>query len=715
MSDPQDTTFATDRAAENLFRTLGAQFQFERTIARGGMGVVYLARNLTIIQPVAVKMLSGSLDERRIERFKREASALSKLEHYNIVRVIDFGFTDRAQPYMVLEYIDGLTLPNHLDKYQPNFEKLRQIFLQIVDALSFAHSKGILHRDLKPSNIMVKVVDSAAIAKIIDFGIAKLLTDENAGALTQTGELLGSPTYMSPEQVSGIQLDGRSDIYSFGCVLFEALTGQPPFTAATPIDLIFQHLNAEVPAFASITEKRIPASLETITRKCLEKDPAMRYRDTEQLRSAFSEADLALARSPNALQKGRSKMIYLAAILMTLVAGNLIFLIQQRMHNTEQKEVAQHKASVERELHNLDLSTKVFDDPDEFTRKFIRSHRNEYSMRIHDSCNDAALAEFTKGEFATRHVDLENSEIKGPGLAYLIRLPLYKLELQRSSLTDRGMIEISKMKTLTHLVIDATKVTSTGLSYLSAMHLDKLSARDIKMTDEGLIYLCKISTLRHLMLDGNTRLTGAGYKHLADLPNLEIVSFQDQATTPELIDALLNCKKLNTIFIVNSDINDEQLKKLGTSKTLKFFHLQSNRNLTTAGLRQLCTNPRLVTINIKGAKINDNDLHFIESCKHPVGLSVQATPITDEGCRILLNGKAKIHDLDVSGTQVSDTGLMALAQIKSLGILRIDAGDRITESGVNRFVKARPDVKLEREYATNLFNKVLKPPTAYSP
>lgn len=254
---------------------LAAQYEFIQLIDSGGMGVVYKACNVAIDQIVAIKMIrAGSLDDRHVQRFKQEAAALSSLDHYNIVKVNDIGFTEEAQPYMVLEFVRGKTLPNFLANEQPgNFELMRQIFVEVADALSYAHERGVLHRDLKPSNIMVQTsADDTPIVKIIDFGIAKFLTAENNSALTQTGELLGSPTYMSPEQISGSQQDARSDIYSLGCVMFEAFTGKPPYQADNAMDMIFQHLNAEIPAVNDVAYKAVPQSIAEIITKCLQKD-----------------------------------------------------------------------------------------------------------------------------------------------------------------------------------------------------------------------------------------------------------------------------------------------------------------------------------------------------------------------------------------------------------------------------------------------------------
>lgn len=270
---------------------LSNQYEFISEIGSGGMGVIYKARHIALNQTVAIKRLHNNrIDEVSVRRFQQEAKAVTALDHPSIVRVRDFGVSESGQPHMVLDFIEGDTLSKSIQKTAglPVEESL-DIFIQACDALEHAHSRGVLHRDLKPSNIMlVPRIAGAPLVKIVDFGIAKINHPEIESGimnLTQTGEVFGSPLYMSPEQASGAKLDKRSDIYSFGCVMFETLTGTPPFVGGSSIETIFRQLNDKAPTLKEGSLGRdFPLELETIVAKALEKKPDDRFQSMAELK-----------------------------------------------------------------------------------------------------------------------------------------------------------------------------------------------------------------------------------------------------------------------------------------------------------------------------------------------------------------------------------------------------------------------------------------------
>ena len=209
----------------------------------------------------------------------------------NIVKVHDFGLTHTGQPYMVMDLVEGKSLSQVLDELGelPTAQCLI-IFIDICDALVHAHEKGVLHRDLKTSNIMLTTTsERAMLAKLVDFGIAKIL-DEDADSpvqkLTQTGELFGSPLYMSPEQCYGKKVDRRSDIYSFGCLMFECLTGRVPFRGDTVVETISKQMTATPPLLSEVRpDKTFPRRLVDVVDKCLAKNPEGRYRTINDVRT----------------------------------------------------------------------------------------------------------------------------------------------------------------------------------------------------------------------------------------------------------------------------------------------------------------------------------------------------------------------------------------------------------------------------------------------
>lgn len=254
-------------------------YRFERVLGRGGMGIVYLATQLDIDRPVALKMvLAGShASERTLKLFYAEARAVGQFQHENIVRIYDMG-VHQGLPYFSLEFIDGPSLSDQIAE-QPldQFEAVRMM-IPLARALDYAHRKGVIHRDLKPSNILLT---SDGVPKLADFGLAKQLQTEND--YSRTGDVVGTPSFMAPEQARGDRDVGpAADIYGLGAILYSVLTGRPPFQASKPTETLVQVVHNE-PVTPKRLQPGVDRDLETICLKCLQKDPVSRYHTAQEL------------------------------------------------------------------------------------------------------------------------------------------------------------------------------------------------------------------------------------------------------------------------------------------------------------------------------------------------------------------------------------------------------------------------------------------------
>lgn len=268
--------------ADQDLRVLNDRYEIHRRLARGGMAQVYLARDRSLDRPVAVKELvpEFAADPSFVERFRREAQAAANLSHPNVVGVYDWGAQDGTY-FIVMEYVDGPSLSRVLRADGPfHPRRAAEIATEVAAGLGFAHSRGVVHRDVKPGNVLLT---RSGQAKVTDFGIARALSSPDED-LTQAGSVMGTATYFSPEQAQGLAVDPRSDLYSLGVVLYELVTGRPPFTGDTPLAIAYKHVQDE-PAPPSSLISGLPASLEAIIMKLMSKRPDDRYSTAEDLRA----------------------------------------------------------------------------------------------------------------------------------------------------------------------------------------------------------------------------------------------------------------------------------------------------------------------------------------------------------------------------------------------------------------------------------------------
>jgi serine/threonine-protein kinase len=255
-------------------------------LGAGGMGVVYRAFDRELEEPVAIKTLrpealaGGSV---ALERFKQEIRLARRIAHRNVVRTYDLGEVN-GMYYLTMEYVDGTSLRQLIDTSgKLPVAVALTIGKQLCRALEVAHADGIIHRDIKPQNI---VVDPSGFLKVMDFGIARLANPPQGKGLTEAGVSIGTPDYMSPEQLAGVELDARSDLYAVGIVLFECLTGRVPYLADTPWALVAKHIEEDPPS-PRVLNTDVPEALAALILKAMAKDPAQRFASAAEMHDAL--------------------------------------------------------------------------------------------------------------------------------------------------------------------------------------------------------------------------------------------------------------------------------------------------------------------------------------------------------------------------------------------------------------------------------------------
>jgi serine/threonine protein kinase len=318
-------------------KIIDGRYQIVSSLAEGGMSAVYKAYDRRKERWLAIKLISRERlqDERHVLRFKQEAIMTARLDHPSVTKVHDYGLTEEGQPYLVMDFVEGKTLSAMIaEKGQLPLKDMLTIFIEICDCLIYAHENKILHRDLKPSNIMIAGSADHPSVKLLDFGIAKISASAGAPSLhlTRSGELVGSPFYMSPEQAKGNRIDHRSDLYSLGCTLYEALTGGPPHIGESAISTLLKRESHEaLPMEEASFGRAFPAQLEGVVARLLKHDANERYQSAAELKrdllklieepdaSAASNKAITARKSERAVQTfSAAKPARLAWIFATL-------------------------------------------------------------------------------------------------------------------------------------------------------------------------------------------------------------------------------------------------------------------------------------------------------------------------------------------------------------------------------------------------------------
>lgn len=342
-------------------RIIAEQYELLERIGEGGMSTVYRAKHLALNKEsldqeipekeVAVKLLvqPRTKDPTILKRFKQEAVAISKLDHSNIVRLRDYGIDNEGEPYLVMDLVDGQSLAQLLEaKHKFSLQDSFSIISQTLSALAHAHSQEIVHRDIKPSNIMISF-DSAGkpVVQVVDFGIAKLNIVDDTSVLTRTGDMFGSPHYMSPEQCLGDPVDCRSDLYSLGCLFYELLEGHPPYQADNLLRVLHMHISEKPPKLSENSSAKLPANLlDGFVAKAMAREQSDRYASAEAMQSDIdillhgNSSNLSFKKSLEADGKQKAKapvvtpggLAIYTAVGLAAIAGCIIMMLTYLNH-----------------------------------------------------------------------------------------------------------------------------------------------------------------------------------------------------------------------------------------------------------------------------------------------------------------------------------------------------------------------------------------------
>lgn len=522
-------------------------------LGQGGMGQVWKCYDTILKKEVALKVLLKSASDISKQRFQKEAKALARLKHKNIVEVLDFGITDSGDIYMVMEYVGGIDLKQHIENSGSlAVDEVVQIASQILDGLRNAHKKGFVHRDIKPSNILLSDDNQAERVKIVDFGTVKII--EGDQRISNPRSIIGSPMYISPEAVERKQIDPRSDIYSLGCLIYECLTGRVPFKASNPHEIFMMHVKTPPPDMENV---ECPF-FQAMVGKCLEKDPEDRYQSADEMLTQLIEFSDEIDQEdfeyieeePFHVEAHYGKWAIIAVCLCVVSVVLVLYVTPKEFRASDPVQ----KPITERVPHS-NAMVKYFD-----TNKFRK-----------------------KGECIVCFIDASDKDL----VEYL------------SKNEDTGCWALKK-----------SNITDSGISKLNREKLYQLNVFGTEITDRTMTFLSEAKNLRFLDLRKCYRITPEGFEQLADLPHLKGLCLEGSNLDSSWVDAIKKMKSLNQLNY-GGNLSRRDIDEL--SKNLDLLTLKFN-NPDEAAVKALYGFKNLRDISIEG-KISGKSIEYLLSSK----------------------------------------------------------------------------------------------------
>lgn len=680
-------------------------------LGSGATGAVFKARDLILNRIVAIKVLHAGYEPGAVTRFQREAKATSRFDHPNLVRVLDFGVDVGGKPYLVMEHLDGEDLRTLIERVGALLEiETLSIALQLSRALAHAHDKGILHRDLKPSNVIVQKLDGEEGVKLLDFGLAKLL-DANQ-SLTTSGATVGTVLYISPEVVDGKPSDERSDLYALGCLLFECLTGRPPFCGETAHQTMMMHSQI---APGEINRKGQPLSsfMDNLVHKLLEKNPNNRFQSAQELRTEIEshlaskiEAEMNAAEttseiptqsdfnfnhlrkssrelpdkySVNKVENKHAKILAIILIVVLIAAAAIAFGdIYAKRHQRD------------------DISAKVDTSTLDSKEPGLPTNSTEYAFRDDKSPSSESpdkISGFTTDEWG--HLSTVQRTLHAPSTetdAKLIKEieseNFAKIVIKNRPVTKALMSAIVADKDLWCLHINGcTNFTPELAERLPEIGgLKELNLTSTHVNDAHMSFIAKAARLETLCIDGNPGITGAGLRKLYRHPELCRVQMGGTSVTSKNLKEFLKNRppKLRNVRAAALKLTDNNIASLDFHG-IRTLSLASNP-ITKRSVEFVAKFPSIAHLHLTGCKMLDDDCILPLANLQLETLSLSETKVAS------LAGLGKLQNLSFlyldNCPGISDT---SLRQIEGLHLEKLSLnGSGITDRGLKILARMKP-------------------------
>lgn len=619
------------------------------------MGEVYLARDQVLDKEVAIKVLHSEISEAQILRFRQEAVAVARLKHPNILEVYDFAQAEEGNFYLTMEVVRGRTLEDLVrERATLPVSDFFEVADQLLAGLEHAHKAGVLHRDIKPSNVMLTESESVEV-KLVDFGLAKNLRGDEL-SLTRTGLVMGSPYYMSPEQIRGADVDARSDIYSFGCLAYKVLTGAVPFAGDDALETMESHLN-QIPRSLLAIDPELPAEIDALVLKCLAKDPESRFQDVSSLRetlaqakeASFPEDPIDEPESEVVTDSISARRVHPALLMVPAVVG--VIVLFGAWNSLFYK--AEKPTSTQR---------KVFETPRPFVLKNLVTPKVKAEELQHMLGTDRTLK-------------LESSELTPEVLAELPRLKgLVVLSVENSNLQDDAMKYICACPEIQELKLSSNKnISPEALSLVSELPLlGKLELMNMNLVDAHLDAIAKARHLYSLNIASNPAINAGALQKIQSLNGLQSLFLGNKKVPMQEIVAFCNTKRnLFCLGLRCFPAPDPDLECAAGLRYVRTLDLSFNEQISRASLEALLKAPRVSELNLSSTVIATRDL-------------------------LLLNNypAVKVVNLKRRGMDSSDVDI--LVKLKHLERLQCNENMMITLEDMER-IRKMPGMKLQEK------------------
>lgn len=648
------------------------------------MGVIYKAHHTMLKKDVAIKILH-QVNEMTVQRFQREAQAAYNLHHENVVAVHEFGVTEDGQPYMVMEFINGKTLAAVIEERGAlPLDLCVNIFRQVCNGVAHAHSKGVLHRDLKPSNVMLTEPDSwNPQVRIVDFGIAKVLDDSDGETtaghkLTRTGDFVGSPLYMSPEQCLGKNVDLRSDIYSIGCIMYEALTGVPPFSGGTPMEIMLCQMNDKAPTLKeNAGGNSYPPWIERLVARALTKDPEQRFQTIDEMKNALETRMVAEVKAPNQskapLRVGKPVLIG-ASLALCAVAAGAVMMLTPKPEKRHEKLPSEQLADQFPELRvdKKKATDKTADNQDAFND--IAKDPSVLKSALHDEVVERSVADRLQTEISSQRQTLSDAALEG----LKDRIDITSLLLSGSLISDKALRHARHLPLIKVDLSDNPKITEKVLNFLNPDTVEELYLSRTGFKSSGLPALAKFKNLRMLALASD----GIDEKDLPALvacPDLIKLSLANNLEIYDTAYSVLSpLKKLRHLNLEGTRVDGRGMSALSALKDLNVLILNSTK-VDDPGIAALQGLP-LTTLEVQFTAITDGAAASISKMKKLRELAFQHVPLSHQSIELIAG--LPLNKLVVYNCNIDDEDLRILSRNKTLRELHLSGNVKVSAAGL---------------------------------